>query len=160
MENGKREIVGGECNSDEQDLWVVEEPTLEWEAERRIRTFEDLRVWQYCRDLRNDLAALARTLPHEERYRLQDQIIRASRSVTNNLAEGYGRFTYKDNIHFCRQSRGSLYELIDHLSICADEQYIADGLKEALRGRCLSAIRQLNGYIRFLNDSAGGARSQ
>lgn len=61
---------------------------------REIKTFEDLDVWKFCRELRNKLVKLARRLPAEEKFRLADQIIRAARSVTNNLAEGYGRFHY------------------------------------------------------------------
>jgi len=60
--------------------------------ERRIRTFEDLEMWKVCRDLRNSLTTVIKGLPAEEKYRYQ--IIRAARSVTNNIAEGYGRFHF------------------------------------------------------------------
>jgi len=63
-------------------------------VERKIKTFEDLEVWQFCRQLRNKLTNLAKELPKEERFRLSDQIIRAARSITNNQAEGYGRYYY------------------------------------------------------------------
>ena len=46
-------------------------------------------------------------------------------SVTNNISEGYGRFHYQENIQFLRQSRGSLYECIDHLYVSLDEKYIS-----------------------------------
>jgi len=91
---------------------------------RRIKSFEDLETWKFCSELRKKLTKLAKELPGEEKFRLADQIIRAARSVTNNIAEGYGRFHYQENIQFCRQSRGSLYELIDHIKICFDEGYI------------------------------------
>ena len=55
---------------------------------------EDLNVWIKCRELKNKLTKLAREFPSEEKYRLTDQLIRASRSVTNNIAEGYGRFHF------------------------------------------------------------------
>ena len=71
---------------------------------------EDLNVWIKCRELKNRLTEVARELPAEEKYRLTDQLIRASRSVTNNIAEGYGRFHFQENIQFLRQSRGSLFE--------------------------------------------------
>jgi hypothetical protein len=50
-----------------------------------IRTFEDLDVWKICRDLRRQIAEIARTFPHEEKYRLANQLIRASRSVRQIL---------------------------------------------------------------------------
>jgi four helix bundle protein len=62
--------------------------------ERRIKTFEDLEVWKFCRELRIKLTKLARRLPAEEKFRLADQMIRAARSATNNLAEGYGRYHF------------------------------------------------------------------
>ncbi len=82
------------------------------EEQSIIRTFEDLDVWKVCRDLRTQIATIVRTFPREEQYRLRDQLIRASRSVTANLAEGYGRFHYAENIQFARQARGSLYKII------------------------------------------------
>ena len=129
---------------------LVREPGGSSAQERHIRSFEDLRVWQYCRKLRIELTELARKLPPEEKYRLADQIIRAARSTTNNIAEGYGRFSYKENIRFCRHARGSLYELIDHLIICSDENYLPDEVLEQYKARCYSAIKMTNGYIRFL----------
>lgn len=88
-----------------------------------IATFEDLLVWQVSRDLRKRISLLCKVLPKEEKYKLKDQMLRASRSVTANIAEGYGRFHFQENIQYCRQARGSLYELIDNLSCGFDEGY-------------------------------------
>lgn len=119
-------------------------------GERKIKSFEDLDVWQVCRDLRRSMTGLAKSLPHEEKFRLADQIIRAARSVTNNIAEGYGRFHFQENIQFCRQSRGSLYELIDHLTICTEENYLSTDNFNSLKSDCERAIMLLNGFIRYL----------
>ena len=118
--------------------------------DRHIKTFEDLDVWKFCRELRNKLTKLAKRLPAEEKFRLSDQIIRAARSVTNNLAEGYGRFHYQENIQFCRQSRGSLFEAIDHLTVCLDDGYISHEEFRSYREDCIRGIQLINGYIRFL----------
>jgi four helix bundle protein len=88
---------------------------------REIKTFEDLKVWQKARELRNSICTLAKELPDEEQYRLKAQLIRASRLVAANIAEGYGRFHYQEYIQYCRQARGSIYEILDHL-ICAEDQ--------------------------------------
>jgi len=119
--------------------------------ERKIKSFEDLEVWQFCRGLRKRLTKLVKNLPGEEKFRLADQIIRAASSVTNNLAEGYGRFHYQENIQFCRQSRGSLYELIDHLIICLDDDYINNDEFTKYRDDCIRGIQLMNGYIRYLS---------
>ncbi|NBS53827.1 MAG: four helix bundle protein, partial [Spartobacteria bacterium] len=54
-------------------------------------------------------------MPKEEKYRLGDQLTRASRSITANIAEGYGRFHYLDSSKFFSNARGSTYEVLDHL---------------------------------------------
>ncbi len=59
-----------------------------------IRTFEDLRVWQLARKIRNEVFELVKKFPAEEEYRLTDQMIRSSRSISDNISEGYGRFHY------------------------------------------------------------------
>jgi len=109
-----------------------------------------LDVWKVCRELRIKLAKLAETLPKEERYRLTDQLIRASRSVTANLAEGYGRFHFAENAQFARQARGSLYEVIDHLTVCRDEKIIDSETFDEIRRDVLRAISVVNGFIRYL----------
>ncbi len=70
------------------------------------------------------VAELIKKLPANERNKLKDQMTRARRSITNNLAEGYGRFHYQENIQYCRQSRGSICEIIYDLIECRDENYI------------------------------------
>ena len=91
-----------------------------------IRSFEDLECWKCATELRRNISNMVKTFPSTEKYALTDQIIRASRSVTNNIAEGYGRFHFQENIQFCRHSRGSLYEVVDHLIIAKDEKYISE----------------------------------
>jgi len=87
--------------------------------------FEDLEVWKKCRQLRIEVSELLKRFPDEEKYRLIDQLKRASRSITANIAEGHGRFHYLDNIKFCRNARGYLNEVLDHL-ICACDEIIID----------------------------------
>jgi four helix bundle protein len=113
--------------------------------------FRDLDVWKKCREIRIMIWKLSRKFPEEEKYRLSDQMIRASRSSTANIAEGYGRFHFQENIQFCRQSRGSLFELIDHILVAEECDYIEENNKEMLIDDIISAIRLLNGYIKYLN---------
>lgn len=115
-----------------------------------LRTFEDLEVWKLARELRISISKLVKEFPIEEKYRLTDQMVRASRSVTNNIAEGYGRFHYQENIQFCRHSRGSLNELIDHLIVALDEEYITEEQYNLHKAKTLHCIKVLNGYISYL----------
>jgi len=97
---------------------------------------------------------LIKTLPDFEKYELVSQIRRASRSVTHNIAEGYGRYHYKENSQFCRVSRGSLYELLDQLLTAQDEGYIGEEKYKNMRLKIVECITVLNGYINYLNKAA------
>ena len=117
----------------------------------RARTFEELECWRACRLLKLWSRKLADTLPAEERYRLTDQLIRASRSTTANIAEGYGRYHYQESIQFCRHARGSLYECLDHLITAADDGLIDQAALNEGRELIQTAAKLVNGYIRYLN---------
>jgi four helix bundle protein len=112
--------------------------------------FRDLEVWQQCRAIRKDIWVLCKGFPQEEKFRLSDQMIRASRSSTACIAEGYGRFHYQETIQFCRQARGSLYELIDHCDVAVECGYMDENQAGVLIDKIKNAIRLLNGYIKYL----------
>src|SRR6266704_771412 len=92
---------------------------------KRFLTFEDLEAYKSARGFRKAMYAVGRRLPDFEKFELASQIRRAAVSLTNNIAEGHGRFHYLDQIKFTLQSRGSLEELIDDLNAFQDEQYVA-----------------------------------
>ncbi|SKB53484.1 four helix bundle protein [Salegentibacter holothuriorum] len=116
----------------------------------KIKSFEDLVCWQKGRAIRMEVSKLIKQFPVEEKFELISQMRRASRSVTHNLAEGYGRFHFKENIQFCRISRGSLYEIKDQLITALDEQYIDEKTFENLKKKVEEGIVILNGYINYL----------
>src|SRR5947199_4830876 len=121
-----------------------------------FRTFEDLEGWKQCRTLRLFVAkSVIPVLPKDERYRLGDQLLRAARSTTANIAEGYGRFHYLDNAKFCSNSRGSCWEVLDHLITAEDEALASAELLS--RGRTLvqEAVKVLSGYMSYLKQSSG-----
>src|SRR5205809_3146900 len=116
-----------------------------------IRSFEDLECWKQCRMLRLFVARqIVPALPRDERYRLGDQLLRAARSTTANISEGYGRFHYLDNAKFCSNARGSCYEILDHLITAHDEQLISEELLQRGRDLTGSAVRLLIGYMSYL----------
>jgi four helix bundle protein len=116
----------------------------------KISSFEDLDCYKQAVELRRNLSVVVKSFPKDEKFQLVDQIKRASRSVTANIAEGYGRYHYQEYMQFCRQSRGSLYELIDHLNVSLDEGYITDLTLTELRGKTIRCISILNGFINYL----------
>jgi four helix bundle protein len=125
-----------------------------------IYSFTELKVWQEASNLRKEIEILSKSFPSEEKYRLTDQIIRASRSITNNIAEGFGRFHYQENIQFCRQARGSLFEVLDHLLIAMDNKFITEENFENLKIKFENELKLINGYIKYLKDKKTENNSQ
>ena len=115
-----------------------------------VRTFEDLEVYKIARELSRSISKLIKTLPKCEEYNLKGQMRRAKLSVTNNIAEGFGRFHYQENIQFCRQSRGSICELVDDFNECYDEGYVSAKYRDDLKKNAYYLIKVLNGYISSL----------
>ena len=113
-------------------------------------SFEDLELYKAAREFRKKIFVLLRKLPHEEKYNLGSQMRRAATSLTNNIAEGHGRFHYQENIQFLRQSRGSLEELLDDLNICLDESYFQASELDPVRAEGLELPHRINGYIAYL----------
>ena len=115
-----------------------------------VKSFEDLKCYQKARALRLSLARVVRGFPAGERYRLSDQMLRAARSVTANIAEGFGRHHHTENLPFCRQARGSLTEGLEHLNTALDEEMISKEVDESLRTQIEETWRVLNGYLAYL----------
>ncbi len=112
--------------------------------------FRDLKCWQKGREARKSLYSIAKTLPDFEKYALANQIRRAAVSISANIAEGYGRFHFQENIQFCRQSRASLYEYEDHLITCMDENYITEATYNTTLALIVEDRKILDGYIKYL----------
>jgi four helix bundle protein len=93
---------------------------------------------------------MANGFPKTETYALIAQLKRSARSVATNIAEGYGRFHFQENIQFLRIARGSAFETIDHLGVALEEQYIALEPKQLLQTDYLQLIGMINGYIAYL----------
>lgn len=112
--------------------------------------FYELEVWKKSRALKNELWTLAKTFPSDEKYRLADQLIRSSRSVTASIAEGHGRFTFKDQMHFCIIARGSISETLNHLIDAFDCKYINESQMTSFKLIIEEITKILNGYISYL----------
>ncbi len=117
----------------------------------QIKSFEDLDCWKACVEVRRYISELIKKFPPSEKYDLVDNMKRAAHSTTRNIAEGYGRFHFKENSQFCRISRGSLFELIDDLITSKDEFLITEQEYAEGRVKIDKALGILNGYINYLN---------
>ena len=124
----------------------------------KFQTFEDLDVYKAARDFRKAMYAVTRRLPEFEKYDLASQIRRASVSLTNNIAEGHGRYHYPDQIRFFLHSRGSLEELVDDLNICSDENYLSRDEATSLKEQARAVLALINGYLRYLRRRSSTVR--
>jgi len=115
-----------------------------------MKAFTDLEVWKKSRVIRQDVSKLVKSFPAEEKYRLVDQVIRSSRSVGNNIAEGHGRFHHADSSKFLITARGSATETLDHLIVALDESYITEEIFNNFKNDIEECLRMLNGYINYL----------
>lgn len=84
----------------------------------RSSSYKALKVWQKAMDLTVMVYSLVKFLPNEETFGLSDQLRRAVVSIPSNIAEGHGRSTDKEFVHFLSIARGSLYEVETQIEIC------------------------------------------
>lgn len=120
-------------------------------------SLDDLQLYNHARGFRKQIYQLIQELPEEEKYCLANQMRRAAVSITNNIAEGHGRWHYQENIQFCRISRGSIEEIVDDLNVCMDQNYGSRDHLEQLKIQAGTLIAKINSYIAYLNKSKQGA---
>lgn len=121
--------------------------------------FYELEVWKKARALKNELWLLVKTFTSDEKFRLCDQIVRSARSITATLAEGHGRFTFKDQLHFCIIARGSLSETLNHLIDAFDCKYINEDQLTYFQSSIEEITKILNGYISYLRKNVTSAKT-
>jgi four helix bundle protein len=138
VKSEQQEAPGGNCN---------------------FRTFEDLEVDQVAREFRKVMYTATRQLPDFEKFELSSQIRRAAVSLTNNIAEGHGRYHFADQVRFFLGAHGSLQELVDDLNVCEDEKNLEPEKVAALKNEAWRVLGLINGYLRYLCDRKKDDRS-
>ena len=99
-------------------------------------------------------------LPQEEKWSMAQQIRRSANSIPANIAEGYGRFHYQNNIRFCYIPRGFLEETLNHLVMCKELAYIPNKTFTSLAEDGEKLTQLINGYIGYLKRSKEGVREE
>ena len=110
-----------------------------------VYSFEKLKVWQEAKKLVVDVYHLLDNFPKFEKYALCDQIRRAIVSVPSNIAEGSGRRSLKEQIHFLEIAYGSLMETYNQLQISIDLTYITEESVEAIKPSIDAVAKMING---------------
>jgi four helix bundle protein len=123
-----------------------------------VQGLKRLQVWVRAKDFALEIYKRALLLlPPEEKWNLNQQLRRSSLSVSANIAEGYGRFYYQDNVRFCYNARGSLEETLSHLLFAYEASFIPEPLYKELETEGEEIEKMLNGYISYLKKSKQGA---
>ena len=118
----------------------------------KINDFTDLLVWQKAHQLVIAIYKITKYFPREELYALVDQIRRAIVSVTSNIAEGFGRQTYKEKMQFYYMAAGSLTEVRNQLMIARDLGYINNDYFILLNGNAIEINKMIYGLIKSIKN--------
>lgn len=119
--------------------------------EDRKFSFEGLEVYQAARNLVKEVYLLQSKFPKTETFALGDQVRRSASSVTSNIAEGSGRSSKKEKVHYIEIAYGSLMEAFSQLQIAQDLGYITEGDIDSIRPMFISVAKMLsglNGYFK------------
>lgn len=118
-----------------------------------MNTFRNLEAYKEGKILVKMTYSLLKSFPKEEQYAICDQIRRAVVSVTSNIAEGSGRQSVKEKIHFVEISYGSLMEVLSQMDIACDLNYISVEEFLMFEAQCEKCARLLSGLRTFFNKS-------
>ena len=115
-----------------------------------INHFYDLDVWKEAHNLSIEIYKLTDKFPKKETYAIVDQIRRASTSVGANIAEGFGRFHYKEKIKFYYNDRGSICEVQNFLFLAQDINYLDKIIAREVFLKYENLNKRLNNFIRLV----------
>jgi len=119
----------------------------------KIKSFEELPVWQDARKFTNKIYKLTDKFPRDELYGLTSQIRRASVSIMSNIAEGFDRYSTKEFINFLVIARGSNSEVQNDLYIAIDLEYISKEEFHETYKLTKNLGKQINGLIKYLRST-------
>ena len=124
-----------------------------------LEGLERLDAWRRAREFALEIYRVVIPLmPVKEKYGLTSQLRRAAISVPANIAEGYGRYYYLSNVQFCYNARGSLEEIISHLTLAHDLGYMDDDIFLKIITKANNLTKLINGYISFLKREKAGEK--
>ena len=114
---------------------------------------EELRVYKRADGLSDEIWNLAVDMNYFEKDTLGKQLVRSADSISANIAEGFGRYFYKENRQFCFYSRGSLLETINWLGKCQRRNIVSPEKYEHLIKELEEVHISLNAYIKTIGKS-------
>src|ERR1700750_895282 len=121
---------------------------------------EELDVYQLAESFSDEIWILVSEWDYFAKDTIGKQIVRAADSISANIAEGYGRYHYKENKNFCYFSRGSIIETKGWLKKARNRKLISEEQFELLFNQLQTIHIKLNAYIKFIGKSGGGKSDQ
>lgn len=117
---------------------------------KNSNTFEKLDIWTLAQELAKDLSEIFYVKTFRN-YSFQDQIMRAVISISNNIAEGYGRGGDKEFIYFLYVSKGSCEEVKSMLYLAYSFDYIKIEKRNELLQKCVSLSVKIHNFVNYLS---------
>jgi four helix bundle protein len=115
-----------------------------------FKRFEDINAWQKARELTSMIYRLTREGEFARDFGLKDQIRRASVSIMNNIAEGFGRHGNVEFARFLEIAKGSAYEVQSCAYVALDAGSIDEKARETIYGSADSAASLISGLVNYL----------
>jgi len=119
---------------------------------------EDLQIYQLSMELSDGIWNVVQKWGVFSKDTVGKQLVRAADSIGANIAEGFGRYHFKENLNFCFYSRGSLYETKTWLTKAQSRNLINPEIFKYLINLCDTLALKLNNYIKTIgktNTSSG-----
>jgi|SRR3989338_4608415 len=113
---------------------------------------ENLKIYKMAEDLEIDVHKITKDFPSDEKFRSVDQLRRSSASVTNNIAEGYNRYSYQEKIHYLIVAKSEAEETKRNILKSAKKEFLDEDLAEKIAQRYTELIKGISGYVRFLKE--------
>lgn len=114
---------------------------------KKIRKLEDINAWKEARKLAKIIDKIVGSLPKHEKYGIGKHLLDNARNVPGNIAEGFGRFYYKDSVQFYRIAKGLLNEIKNDIYVCFDRGYINTRTLQEAINQTETADKLVNGLI-------------
>lgn len=131
---------------------------MELKPNKKIKEFTDLLAWQVAYKLAIRIQNTLKAFPSEEKFGITSQMRRSALSVTANIAEGFGKRTYKEKVHYYYQAHGSLVETKNHLLMAKGYECISLKEFEEVMNDLDNAHKLLMGLIRSTKSLAANSR--
>lgn len=111
---------------------------------------DDLEVHRLAKEFSNEIWDIVLLFNYFEKDTVGKQLCRSADSISSNIAEGYGRYFYKENKQFCYYARGSIFETKDWITKLKDRKIISEERFSDLDNKLNTLGKMLNSYIKAI----------